>query len=778
MSPTNAEQPHDSAEEQAALLTAYALGQLSAEDAKAFEESPDFSASEVDAVRRLGKAIQQAEPPAERRSSALKAAIEVKLLPTVQRPEATGTAWGKVIVAALSLSLLIGVSVVGFRATSDPQPVAKFDIQHQGGPIVKTEYSRDQLWRDLYGRENRSQTAGKAPQFNHGLSAEEREGLMLDDKALEQVLAEALALETELYRHDLLRADTEKVSEQFRTESLRRATVEEQQIRAIVIRNEGRRAAKLLAAEEINGVPRVAFGLDALGPPTLDFDVQSELFLEEQVLVLREQVLSGESYAPLIENRFTPAVGGDAVSTFSIDVDTASYTNVRRMLRDGQLPPADAVRIEEMLNYFQYDYPAPTETPVAVDLDLAVCPWETDHLLLRVAMKGKEIPQAKRPPCNLVFLLDVSGSMGNADKLPLLQESMKILTAQLTKDDHVTIVTYAGDAGLRLAPTRGDQQIEIRTAIDALSSGGSTNGEAGILLAYKHAQANFNKEGVNRVILATDGDLNVGLTDEEELVQLIQKKAAGGVFLTVLGFGTGNLQDSRMEKLADHGNGVYAYIDSVKEGRRVLADQAASTLVTIAKDVKLQLEFNPRRVGMYRLIGYSNRMLATEDFADDKKDAGDIGAGHTVTAFYELMPPHKADEPPGPETPLGEADWKYQQRSQTPGLRIEWSPVAMGPEWVRAAVRYKSPQGAVSKKLEFVCKDEPVPFNQAEADFQFAVAVASFGMQLRHSIYKGDAQWSTVQEIAAAALGKDPQGDRAEFLTLVKLATELAKQQK
>jgi Ca-activated chloride channel homolog len=312
---------------------------------------------------------------------------------------------------------------------------------------------------------------------------------------------------------------------------------------------------------------------------------------------------------------------------------------VRRFLNEGRLPPADAVRIEELVNYFQYSYPQPTgREPFSVNMEAAECPWNAGHLILRVGLKGKEIDRGKRPASNLVFLVDVSGSMSDENKLPLVKTSLRMLVGELTEDDRVSIVTYAGEAGLRLPPTRGHDKDAILAAIDSLSAGGSTHGSAGIQLAYEQAAAYFVKEGTNRVILATDGDLNVGVTSDDALVELIKTKAAGGTFLTVLGFGTGNLKDGKLEKLADNGNGVYAYIDSVREARKVLVEELSGSLVTIAKDVKIQIEFNPAQIASYRLLGYENRILAAADFHDDKKDAGEIGAGHTVTALYELVP--------------------------------------------------------------------------------------------------------------------------------------------
>src|SRR5262245_47675671 len=368
---------------------------------------------------------------------------------------------------------------------------------------------------------------------------------------------------------------------------------------------------------------------------------------------------TGEQYEPIVENSFLSPLR-QPLSTFSIDVDTASYANVRRFLTSGRLPPPNSVRIEELVNYFRYEYPqSPEQTPFSVNMEVAECPWRDGHWLLKVGLKGKEVERTERPASNLVFLLDVSGSMADQNKLPLLKTAMKLLVNELGENDRVSIVSYAGDAGLRLAPTRGHEQQKITSVIDGLSAGGSTNGSAGINLAYKQAAAYFVPGGTNRVILCTDGDLNVGITSDDALVTLIKQKAAGGTFLTVLGFGEGNLKDAKMEKLADNGNGLYAYIDSVREARKVLVEQLTGSTITIAKDVKIQIEFNPAQIAAYRLLGYENRVMAAQDFNNDKKDAGEIGAGHTVTALYELVPVETAEriEP----ARAGVDPLKYQQ---------------------------------------------------------------------------------------------------------------------
>jgi len=487
-------------------------------------------------------------------------------------------------------------------------------------------------------------------------------------------------------------------------------------------------------------------------------------------LTLSKAAPGTERYGKFVENAFrNPADKEQALSTFSIDVDTASYALVRRFLHDRQLPPADAIRLEEMLNYFRYDDAPPVgEDPFSVSLETAACPWRAGHRLVRVGLKGREIAAAARPGTSLVFLVDVSGSMDQPNKLPLVKQSLSMLVDQLTENDKVAIVTYAGDAGLKLAPTSGDQKARIRGAIEALAAGGSTNGSAGIELAYAQAAEAFVKGGSNRVVLATDGDLNVGVTDDAALVALIKQKASSGVFLTVLGYGQGNLQDEKMEKLADNGNGIYAYIDGAREARKVLVEQLTGSTVTIAKDVKIQVEFNPAQVASYRLLGYENRIMAAEDFKDDKKDAGEIGAGHGVTALYEIVPTAAAENPPGAE-PL-----KYQP-NETVAAKPE-APAKAGPvssELLTVKLRYKEPTGDTSTLREFPLEDTGTTFENASTNLRFAAAVAEFGMLLRESAHRGEASLAHVTATAAGALGTDPGGLRAEFLDLVREAGAL-----
>ena len=492
-------------------------------------------------------------------------------------------------------------------------------------------------------------------------------------------------------------------------------------------------------------------------------------FLKAQKLAA-EKLKNAESYAPIHENSFKNTTGGQAVSTFSIDVDTASYANMRRFINNGQLPPPNSVRLEELVNYFDYDYPQPEgDDPFSVNMELASCPWNKSHKLLRVGLKGKEVHVDERPATNVVFLIDVSGSMSSADKLPLLKRSFQMMVNQLNENDRVAIVTYAGNAGVALEPTNGSEKRKINEALRSLNPGGSTHGSAGIKLAYEFAQKNFIHNGVNKVILATDGDLNVGVTQNGDLVKMIKEKAAENVFLTVLGFGTGNIKDDKMEALADNGNGMYAYIDGIVEAKKVLVDEMSGSLVTIAKDVKIQIEFNPAEVTQYRLVGYENRMLATEDFDDDKKDAGEIGAGHTVTAIYELVTTNKSNR----STTSVPANLKYQQA--TPAVVEEkvkaenqLSTAAESGELLTLALRYKQPEESESKRIEFTINNDDRSFGSASEDFRFAASVASFGMLLRNSKHKGETNSGLVLDWASVALGEDESGYRAEFLELVR----------
>ena len=475
--------------------------------------------------------------------------------------------------------------------------------------------------------------------------------------------------------------------------------------------------------------------------------------------------IAGDRFDPITDNPFQ-RVSEHPLSTFSVDVDTASYSKVRDyLMRANQLPRPDAVRIEEMINYFSYSYEPPSDSaehPFAARVNVTSCPWNEKHRLARIALQGKTMEPEDRPLCNLVFLIDTSGSMNAPNKLPLVVEGMKLLLKQLNDDDRVAIAVYAGSAGLVLDSTPAQKEKRIRRSLTQLSAGGSTNGGAGIALAYQTARDHFLPEGVNRVILCTDGDFNVGTTGTDELVKMVEKEAKGGIFLSVLGFGMGNHNDAMLEQISGRGNGNYAFIDSRQEARKVLVEQTSGTLVTIAKDVKLQIEFNPTKVSSYRLIGYENRVLAKEDFNDDKKDAGEIGAGHSVTALYELVPAGIDVDAIGPKVD----ELKYQSESKP-------TDAADSEELMTLKLRYKEPDGEASQLVEFPIVDGFVPFDDADNDLRFAAAVASFGMQLRRSPYAGSWTLSDAMNTANRAKGTDRDGLRDEFVTLVQKASEL-----
>ena len=462
-----------------------------------------------------------------------------------------------------------------------------------------------------------------------------------------------------------------------------------------------------------------------------------------------------EEYDAINENIFHDAIK-NPLSTFSIDVDAASYSNVRRFINNGQRPPKDAVRIEEMVNYFDYSYEQPKDDhPFSVITEISQAPWNMKHKLVHIGLQGKKISTEKLPPSNLVFLIDVSGSMNDPNKLPLLKTSFKMLVEQLRSQDHVAIVVYAGAAGLVLEPTAGDEKKRINEALDRLEAGGSTAGGAGINLAYAVAKEHFVKNGNNRVILATDGDFNVGESSNASMERLIEEKRKDGIFLTVLGFGMGNYKDSKMEILADKGNGNYAYIDNISESRKVLVNEFGGTLFTIAKDVKLQIEFNPAKVKAYRLIGYENRMLKSEDFNNDKKDAGELGSGHTVTALYEIIPV-------GVDSEFFKIDdLKYQTTKIEPST-------ANSKELMTIKLRYKKPDEETSKLIVHPLLDNNIPLAKTSENFRWSASVAAFGMLLRDSEYVKNFNYDQVVQMAQQSRGEDTEGYRVEFINMVK----------
>lgn len=476
----------------------------------------------------------------------------------------------------------------------------------------------------------------------------------------------------------------------------------------------------------------------------------------------KNEVYNTEDYDNIVENRFLAATQ-NPLSTFSIDVDKAAYANVRRYLDNGTLPPAGAVRIEEMVNYFKYDYPQPdNDVPFSVNTEISSCPWNSQHQLIQIGLQGKEIATGNLPLSNLVFLVDVSGSMEDYNKLPLVKASMNMLVDKLRENDRVAIVVYAGNAGLVLPATSGNSKTKIKEAIDNLEAGGSTAGGEGIRLAYKTAKENFIKNGNNRIILATDGDFNIGVSSDDELVRMIEQERKSGVFLSVLGFGMGNYKDNKMQQLADKGNGNHSYIDNISEAKKVLVNEFGGTLFTIAKDVKIQVEFNPSKVLAYRLVGYENRMLAAEDFNDDMKDAGELGSGHTVTALYEVIPVGVKDEFTKTVDPL-----KYQVNDRKIADNSN--------EMMTIKLRYKKPDSDVSRLINHPVIDNATDLKNTTDNFRFSAAVAEFGLLLRNSEYKQQSSFNQVISLAKSSKGFDEEGYRDEFIKLVQSAMSLAR---
>jgi Ca-activated chloride channel family protein len=495
----------------------------------------------------------------------------------------------------------------------------------------------------------------------------------------------------------------------------------------------------------------------------MDYVSESEMYrTDDQIQQNREE------YQKQIENKFIQSLK-EPLSTFSIDVDNASYSNARRFIQSGQLPNPDAVRIEEFINYFDYDYAKPTgKHPFSVSTEISVAPWNEKHKLVHVGIQGKDVDYDNLAPSNLVFLIDASGSMSEQNKLPLLRSSLKLLLSQLSKNDRIAIVAYAGSAGLVLESTPASETDKIIKALDAVSSGGSTAGGAGIQLAYSLAKDNLIKDGNNRVILCTDGDFNVGVNSPKELVEMIETKRNDGIYLTVCGFGMGNYKDNQMEQLSNAGNGNYFYIDNIQEAKKVFVTQMRATLFTIAKDVKIQIEFNPAKVAAYRLIGYENRMLNKEDFNDDKKDAGELGAGHTVTALYEIIPVGvKSEFFPSVD------DLRYQKEENK--IKESYTVAASSDELLNLKLRYKKPNEDTSNLIVNPLKDDNIVLANTSNNFRFSAAVAEFGMILRNSEFKSNSNYNQVIDLAKNAKGNDSEGYRSEFLKLVESCQLMSK---
>jgi Ca-activated chloride channel family protein len=700
-------------------ITAYALGEIGAAEREQFEmemAESDLLQSEVDAMLHLGRRLEALPKNTQRFDSTTR---EKLIADFANKQKARKTGRSSLIVV-LSATLGVAAALVIFSG------LGNFDLgsfQSGSGPWANGAYY---------------------PGGNHGMRSSER--ATADYASYVSTESSKIVDQYSREADDAQKAPIPDASDLFasRAQTAKRAPMPQAAppARAPAMISEAPAPQKLIAPQDQESL----------------MELQA---LHSRVVEQEQSDFNTEAYASVRENEFVTAKE-NPLSTFSIDVDTASYSNVRRFLENESRPPAGAIRTEELINYFRYNYPLPHgEEPFSVNLEVGRAPWNPERDLVRIGLKGRDLPPEERGPANLVFLVDVSGSMEQHNKLPLLQRSLSELVKNLSDEDRVAIVTYAGSSGLVLAPTVGAKKHEILNAIANLQAGGSTHGSEGIRLAYETAREHFLKDGNNRVILCTDGDFNVGVTDQSELQQLIEKERESGVFLSVLGFGDGNLQDSTMELLADKGNGNYAYIDSISEGRKVLVEQMGSTLFTIAKDVKIQVEFNPERVAGYRLIGYENRLLAKEDFNDDRKDAGEIGAGHTVTALYEIIPAGQ----PVPGSPSVDP-LKYQKPAPASG--------EAGGELLTVKLRYKAPDGDKSKLLEIPLRADDMPaFGQTSEDFRFAASVAAFGMKLRGSPEAGKISWAEIQDIARGSLGEDSGSYRAEFLTLVEKAKRL-----
>ena len=722
-------------------LTAYALGELDPSEADAFErileECPETK-SEVDAIRDAITTIKEefAEAPKKKLSEEQKQILfsneEDVILDPGPGAFSKVNKWLGVTAAA---ACFVGMGLVGLRS-------------------VKQEPQEDS---DYAGRRDAA-TATNSPK----LIPLEEERLLMKQSENKGRLSE------------LSKERTEKAEADYSSNGIVDKRKSEQQAnQKAFLKPSSLRANTIVASKKT--------------PSSNDFnsieglrnnESKDRWFLKESdkrdQIVGAEQNLNREQYGVYHDTPFFPTLERP-LSTFAIDVDTASYSNVRRYIgRRGQLPPVDAVRVEELINYFDYDYPySGDKHPFSVHLETSSAPWKAGHRLVRIGLKAKDMNVDKRPPSNLVFLVDCSGSMGNQDKLPLLKKSLVSLVENLTEDDRIGIVTYAGGAGVELDPLHGDQKDKIIEVINGLRSGGGTNGEGGIRVAYDLATKNYIKGGTNRVILATDGDFNVGISDNSKLVELVKGRAEKEkIFLTALGFGEGNIQDARLEQIANNGNGEYYYIDSIKEGRRVLVDKMSATLVTVAKDVKIQVDFNPRKVRSYRLIGYANRRMRAEEFRDDKKDAGEIGAGHVVTALYEIVPAGSTNEE-------GDVAVKSKYRkSAKKADKGERSDIIESEELLTVFLRYKGPEDDIedeAKEFSVPLTDSGNGWENSSKDFRFASSVAGFGMLLRNSKFGGQVNYDLLLELASEGIGDDKNDLRKEFVELVKKAKAITR---
>ncbi|MGB0609972.1 MAG: YfbK domain-containing protein [Verrucomicrobiales bacterium] len=734
-------------------LTAYALGELDQKEVEEFEkilvENPELKLEiecindTIDSIKQEFDNLPKEELSDEQKESLLS---RNKIINTSPTTFSIISRWTGISAAA---ACFIGMGIIGFDSLKNN---------------TKQESLTDAA--DERSSEMPTQSLGKVDEKKTTLKDTNIQGLSLEPEAILENNREAKENKNRIFNRSLAKKQSKAVPQPAASIAANTISTNSKDFEALKGKQKVKPGLRYFSKESIEK----SEGRSARQEKLYLYEYSEELQLGaddfSEIELSKEGETNNEQYGAYYDTPFVSPLQ-EPLSTFAIDVDTASYSNVRRYLgRRNQLPPQDAVRVEEMINYFDYDYRFTGDKhPFSVHLETASSPWKAGNRIVRIGLKAKELSANKRPPSNLIFLIDCSGSMGNKDKLPLLKESCIALVENLTEDDRIGIVTYAGGAGIELDPVHGDQKEEIIRVINGLRSGGSTNGEGGIRIAYDLAKKNFIKDGTNRIIIATDGDFNVGISDRSQLIKLVKDRAdKDNIYLTALGFGEGNIKDHNLEQIANNGNGEYYYIDSFKEGKRVLVDKMNSTLVTIAKDVKIQVDFNPRKVGSYRLIGYANRKMKAEDFRNDEKDAGEIGAGHTITALYEITPPGSGNQ--------NQVKSKYR-KPDNEKIENKYSNLIDSDELLTVFLRYKNPEDKIEDSAnEFVVPltDSGKAWEESSDDFRFASSVAGFGMLLRNSKYAGDINCELVLELASEGIGKDKNGLRKEFIELVNKA--------
>lgn len=733
-------------------LTAYALGELNQKEVKEFEkilvENPELKLEierindTIDSIKKEFDNLPKEELSDEQKESLLS---RNKIINTSPTTFSKISRWTGISAAA---ACFIGMGIIGFDSLKNN---------------TKQESLTDSA--DERSSEMPPQSLGKIDEQKTALKDTNIQRLSLESEAILENDSEAKENKNRSFNRSLAKKQSIAVPQPAASIAAGSINIDNGGLGAV----EAKQKVESGLRYSSNASSAKRLGRSAR-QEKLNFEYSKEIQLGaddfSEIELSKQAETNNEQYGAYYDTPFVSPLQAP-LSTFAIDVDTASYSNVRRYLgRRNQLPPQDAVRVEEMINYFDYAYRFTGDKhPFSVHLETASSPWKAGNRIVRIGLKAKELSANKRPPSNLIFLIDCSGSMGNKDKLPLLKESCIALVENLTEDDRIGIVTYAGDAGIELDPVHGDQKEEIIKVINGLRSGGSTNGEGGIRIAYDLAKKNFIKDGTNRIIIATDGDFNVGISDRSQLIKLVKDRAdKDNIYLTALGFGEGNIKDHNLEQIANNGNGEYYYIDSFKEGKRVLVDKMNSTLVTIAKDVKIQVDFNPRKVGSYRLIGYANRKMKAEDFRNDEKDAGEIGAGHTITALYEITPPGVGNQ--------NEVKSKYRKLDNEK-IENKYSNLIESDELLTVFLRYKNPEDKIEDSAnEFIVPltDSGKAWEESSDDFRFASSVAGFGMLLRNSKYAGDINCELILELASEGIGKDKNGLRKEFIELVNKA--------